>query len=73
MHHATDGENSDKATLTNEEVIICRERYVNESAKEIYKDFQDKISYQTFQQMLWGRTYKNLPIYKKKSKEWIGK
>ena len=73
MHHATDGENSDKATLTNEEVIICRERYVNETAKEIYKDFQDRMSYQTFQQMLWGRTYKNLPIYKKKSKEWIGK
>lgn len=73
MYHATDGGSSDSAILTNEEVIICRERYVNESAKEIYKDFQDRMSYQTFQQMLWGRTYKNLPIYKKKSKEWIGK
>ena len=31
------------------------------------------MSYQTFQQMLWARTYKNLPIYKKKSKEWIDK
>lgn len=73
MHHATDGENSDKALLTNKEVILCRERYVNESAKDIYKDFQDRMSYQTFQQMLWGRTYKNLPIYKKKDKKWIGK
>ena len=73
MHHATDGENSDKALLTNKEVILCRKRYVNESAKEIYKDFQNRMSYQTFQQMLWGRTYKNLPIYKKKDKKWIGK
>lgn len=73
MHHATDGENSDKALLTNKEVILCRERYVNESARDIYKDFQDRMSYQTFQQMLWGRTYKNLPIYKKKDKKWIDK
>lgn len=73
MHHATDGENSDKALLTNKEVILCRERYINESARDIYKDFQDRMSYQTFQQMLWGRTYKNLPIYKKKDKKWIGK
>lgn len=73
MKHVTDGGNSDKAILTNEEVIYCRERYVNETAKEIYKDFQERLSYQTFQQILWGRTYKNLPIYKKKSKEWINK
>ena len=71
--HATDGCNSDNAALTDEEVLQCRERYVNESAKEIYKDFQDRLSFQSFQQMLWGRTYKNLPIYKKKTKEWIGK
>ena len=71
--HATDGGNSDKAALADEEVLQCRERYVNESAKEIYKDFQDRLSFQSFQQMLWGRTYKNLPIYKKKTKEWIGK
>ena len=71
--HATDGGNSDRATLTDEEVLQCRERYVNESAREIYKDFQDRLSFQSFQQILCGRTYKNLPIYKKKTKEWIGK
>lgn len=73
MKHATDGGKSNKAVFTDEEVIKCRERYVNETAKEIYKDFQDRINYQGFQQILWGRTYKNLPIYKKKTKEWIGK
>ena len=73
MKHTTDGEKSENAVLTDQEVISCRERYVNETAKEIYKDYQNRLTYQTFQQMLWGRTYKHLPIYKKKSKEWIGK
>ena len=49
MYHATDGGNSVNAVLTDEEVLLCRERYVKESAKEIYKDYSDRISYQTFQ------------------------
>ena len=73
MYHATDGGKSEGAILTDEEVMRCRERYVNETAKEIYKDFQDRMSYQTLQQILWGRAYSHLPIYKKKTKEWIGK
>ena len=73
MYHATDGGNSMNAVLTDEEVVHCRERYVKESAKEIYQDYSDRVSYQTFQQILWGRTYKHLPIYKKKTKEWINK
>ena len=73
MYHATDGENSDFASLTDEEVMKCRTRYIKETAKEIYKDYASKISYQAFQAMLWGRTYKNLPIYSKKKKEWFNK
>lgn len=73
MYHATDGGNSDFASLTNNEVVECRTRYMNETAKEIYQDYVDRISYQAFQAMLWGRTYKNLPIYSKKKKEWFNK
>lgn len=65
------GSNGSNSALTDEEIIKARERYVNESAKDIYEDFKDKMQYQTFQAMLWGRTYKNLPIYKKKEKKWI--
>jgi hypothetical protein len=49
MYHATDGGNSINAVLTDEEVVCCRERYVKESAKEIYQDYSDRVSYQTFQ------------------------
>ena len=73
MYEATSGEKSENAHLTKEEVIECRTRYVQETAKEIYKDYQEKITYQAFQAMLWGRTYKNLPIYSKKKKKWINK
>lgn len=65
------GGNSATAQFSNDEVIQIRKRYVSESAKEIYKDYKNRVSYQTFQSILWGRSYKNLPIYKKKEKKWI--
>ena len=68
---ATNGDLSPNALYTNEEVIQLRNRYVNESAKEIYKDYSDRCGFQTFQQMLWGRTYYELPIYDKRRKVWI--
>lgn len=71
MYEATNGEKSSKAVLTDEEVMKCRKRYVSESAKQIYEDYKDRLSYQTLQQILWGRRYSHLPIYKKKTKEWI--
>lgn len=71
IYQNSDGENGASAKFSDEEVIQIRKRYVNESAKEIYEDYKDRVSYQTFQAMLWGRSYKTLPIYKKKEKKWI--
>lgn len=68
---ATKGEDSASAKFSNEEVIEIRHRYVNESAKQIYEDYKNRVSYQSFQMILWGRYYKELPIYKKKEKKWI--
>lgn len=70
---ATNGEKSFNAKLTDKEVINIRERYVSENARAIYKDYENRCSYNTLQQILWGRTYKHLPIYKKKEKKWINK
>ena len=70
---ATNGEKSSQAKFTDEEVILLRNRYISESAKSIYKDYKDRCSYQALQQILWGRSYKHLPIYKKKEKKWINK
>lgn len=71
IYENSNGENSKQAKLTNDEVIEARKRYVNEDAKTIYQDYKDRLKYETFQAILWGRTYKNLPIYKKKQQKWI--
>lgn len=68
---ATNGENSYTAILSDNEVREIRRRYVTETAKQIYEDYKDRLSYQTLQQILWGRHYKHLPIYSKKKKQWI--
>jgi len=70
-HKATKGQDGAGARFTNEEVIQLRQRYIKETAKQIYKDVSDKISYQGLQEILWGRRYTDLPIYKKKEKKWI--
>ena len=71
IYNNSKGGNGASAKFSDEEVIKIRERYVNESAKQIYEDYKNRVSYQTFQAMLWGRSYKTLPIYKKKEKKWI--
>lgn len=71
IYQNSNGGNGASAQFSDEEVIKIRERYVNESAKRIYEDYKNRVSYQTFQAMLWGRSYKTLPIYKKKEKKWI--
>ncbi len=71
IYNNSKGANGASAKFTDEEVIQIRTRYVHESAKQIYEDFKERISYQAFQQILWGRYYNNLPIYRKKDKIWI--
>ena len=65
---ASKGELSNNANFTNEEVLELRKLYVNHTAKEIYEKVKDKCKFQTLQQILWGRSYKNVPIYLKKQK-----
>lgn len=71
IYQNSTGSNGTFAQFTDNEVIEIRQRYVNESAKQIYEDYKNRVSYQTFQAILWGRSYKNLPLYKKKEKKWI--
>lgn len=65
------GEAGGGSAFTDEEIIAIRTRYINESAKHIYQDYKDRVAFQSFQMILWGRYYNNLPIYKKKEKQWI--
>lgn len=71
IYENSKGEKGASAKFSNEQVLQIRKRYVKESAKAIYEDYKDRVSFQTLQQILWGRYYSDLPIYKKKERKWI--
>ena len=48
----SNGQNRASAKFTDEEVLLIRKRYVKESAKSIYQDYKDRVSFQTLQQIL---------------------
>lgn len=63
---------AEKYILTNEEVKVSRQFYVNHSARQTYNnfDFAKNMPFSTFKQMLEGLRYTHLPWYSKKYKEW---
>lgn len=65
------GQDSPRAVLNNDLVLEIRKRYVNESGRQIYKDYEDICSYTTFERALTGKTYADIPIYKKRQRTWI--
>ena len=68
------GENGSSAVFTNAEVLEFRKQYVTKTAKELYDlyNLQSKITYSSFQKILWGESYKiDIPVYKKSKKQWF--
>lgn len=66
------GQNNGNALLFDEEVIKIRQRYINETGKQIYEDYKHIYSaYSSFEKVLLGTTYSYLPIYKKSQRKWI--
>ena len=51
--------------------MIFKEDLVNIAIKIQIVEFLNRVKYNTFQNLLWGRTYKEVPIYSKKFKKWI--
>lgn len=66
------GSLNNSSLISEEEVLKIRQRYVNETISEIYKDYKNiYTSIKAFEGMVQGKTYKHLPIYKKREKIWI--
>lgn len=57
--------------FSDEEVLYYRQRYVNETAEEIYNSIAVDSTLSAFKSMLNGNSYKHIPIYLKKKKIWI--
>jgi len=67
------GEQNGFTKVNDEEVIKMRLRYVNETTDEILQDYKDILTYAGLENILTGRTYSHLPIYRKRLKTWINK
>ena len=65
------GEKNPKAIFTNLEVMQIRVKYQYLTGKQIYDEYKNKCSYTTFERILIGKTYNEIPVYKKKEKKWI--
>lgn len=65
------GQNHPSSKLTDEEVLKIRNRYVNETCREIWEDYKDKYTLGSLKQILTGVKYSHLPIYKKTERKWI--
>ena len=52
IYKNSNGQNGASAKFTDEEVLLIRKRYVKESAKSIYQDYKDRVSFQALQQIL---------------------
>ncbi|MDD7755667.1 MAG: GIY-YIG nuclease family protein [Clostridiales bacterium] len=71
IHKNAKGERHSNAKLTDKEVLQIRERYKNETATQIWEDYKDMYTLGSFKQILIGKKYSHLPIYKKQEKRWI--
>lgn len=65
------GERNPRAIFTNEEVLEIRKQYVTLSGRKVYEKYKDRCSYTAFERILLGKTYTDVPIYKKSLKKWI--
>ena len=67
------GQKNGNAKFSDEQVLELRTLYKNHSIKEMYQLYGEEfqVCYGTMEQMLIGKTYKHLPVYKKSIDKWI--
>lgn len=72
LNTANKGSLNGRAKLNEKEVMLIRTRYSEgETINQIYLDYNQLISRVTLEAVIYGKTFKNLPIYKKREKIWI--
>lgn len=63
LHTGNVGSWNGRSKLTEQEVIDIRTRYKNgEPWQNIYPDYQDKMTYKSFQNLIYGYTWKHIKI-----------
>ena len=65
------GSKSGNAILNEDKVLEIRKYYVEHSFKEVVKKYSNYAKYSTLKSVVYGESWKHVPIYKKKQKIWI--
>lgn len=64
-------QDKERTDFSDEDIMRFRNRYVNETAEDIYNSEKLSCKFNTFKAILTGSSYKHLPIYVKKKKTWV--
>lgn len=71
-NYGTVGEKNSKALFLDSEVLEMRKLYASGlNFNEIYKKYSNRASYGCIKAIIYGESYKHLPIFKKKLNKWI--
>jgi len=65
------GSKNGNAAFTDQEVMEIRRRFQEETIREIWEDYKDRVSFSALERMIIGTTYTYLPVYRKREKKWI--
>lgn len=67
------GANNANSMYTEDEVMQLRKTFVNKTISEMYEESDKRVSRSSFERIVTGRSYGHLPIYKKRTNQWINK
>lgn len=71
-NYSNPGEKNSQSKFSDEEVMEIRIKHSNGvKFSEIYEEYKDKASISSIKKIIYGESYKHLPIWKSSKKEWI--
>lgn len=65
------GGKNPNSSISDEVALFLREEFVHKDLKTIHEENKDLLSFSGMKKLLYGTTFKNLPVYKKYKKQWI--
>lgn len=64
------GQSNPNAKIDNKKAMELRVEFMNKSLKEVHADNHELLSMSGMKKLLYGVTFQDLPIYKKREKKW---
>ena len=70
-NYGSSGDKNPRAKFTNEQVMEIRTKYSNVSSlSELQEEYSNQASKSTIKAIIYGESFKNLPVWSKKTKSW---